>query len=309
MINALDTTLRDAAKFFLRPRKFIAHQTIDRRRQLHRILRAFKRGDYKARNCALAALRPDRPLAAIPETEGMRWVDDLDPKVVAAAVSAGLALKDNLDFNHMLARAESKHLVSTQVPIQQSNDPILALALHPAFVKMIGNYIGTLPILFDALFMYSPNLEDIAGTSQHYHLDAQDVRTVIVYLFLHDIESDGGPFIALTAAASERVARQLGYRKTGRTQRVTDSVVEPHIAPHERRIFTGPAGSLFVCDTDRCLHYGSRSATRPRYVVALHYVSPAAFAIAWNYKNTLPYSKLPNASQFADWQRMVLGSG
>jgi hypothetical protein len=274
---------------------------------MHGLLRLLKWRDYRARARAFANLVPASPLAPIPEADGFRWVDDINPKVIAAALAAGQKFMADIDFAAAQAKSKSKHLISLPVPTGRPDEPILALALDPALVKMVGEYIGTLPLLMDIILMYSPNASDIPATSQHYHLDAQDIRTIIVYLFLHDVDKDGGPFVALTAAASERCARLMNYKKVGENRRVSDAFVNAHIRPDEKHIFTGPAGSLFVCDTDRCFHYGSRCAARPRFVIAFHYVSPASFSIPWRYHGRLPHASPATFGELEDWQRMVLG--
>jgi len=306
--NAAYSVALDAAELLLRPRQFAAHQTIDRRARLHAVFRKLKWRDYQARDAALASLRPDRPLQAIPDAVGFRWVDDADEALVEAARAAASSFRDTLDLEAIISRSPNKHLVSVPIPLDApQNRSILDLIVHPAMVKMAGDYVGTLPVLMDTSLMYSPNASDIAATSQQYHFDGQDIRTILVYLFLHDVDRDGGPFVALTADASERVAKTVHYRKTGANKRLTDDTIDRLVKPSEKHTFTGPAGSMFACDTDRCFHYGSRSAARPRYMLVFHYVSPACFQIPWRYQDALAQSAAAKLPHLEPWQRMVLG--
>jgi len=298
----------DAFELVMRPRQFVAHQPIDRRAKFQALLRTLKGRDYRARDAALAALRPDKPLRAIEDPIGFRWLDDADKALVTAARDAALSFRDTLDLDVIVSKSPNKPHVTIPIPLgAHQNRAILDLIVHPAMVKMAGDYIGTLPLLMDAYLMYSPNSKDIPGTSQQHHFDGQDVRTILVYLFLCDVDADGGPFVALTAGASERIARAVRYRKIGPNKRLTDDVVDPLIHPSEKHTFTGSAGSMLACDTDRCFHYGSRNAKRPRHMLLFHYVSPACFQIPWRYNKVLPQSSAAELPHLTQWQRMVLG--
>jgi hypothetical protein len=299
---------RDAAKMFMRPREFVAHQTVDRREKLHGLMRALKWRDYRARAKALAEVKPAKPIRLIAEDQGFRWVDDMDPVFITAAKNAAIGFRDKLEREGRIKADERQPLVVTPLPLDvPGHQPILDLILHPAMVKMAADYIGTLPVLLDTSLLYSPNARDIPASSQYYHLDGQDVRTVLAYLFLHDVDAEGGPFITVTAHATRRIARAINYRKTAESRRVTDSIIDRQLAAGEKRTMTGPEGSLFVCDTDRCFHYGSRSASRPRYMLVFHYVSPAGFMMPWRYQNALPTAAAAKLPGLTRWQRLVLG--
>jgi len=64
---------------------------------------------------------------------------------------------------------------------------------------------------------------------------------------------------------------------------------------------------MFACDTDRCLHYRSRNAKRPRHMLVFHYVSPACFQIPWWYRDILQQSAAAKLGHLSQWQRMLLG--
>jgi hypothetical protein len=168
---------------------------------------------------------------------------------------------------------------------------------------MIGDYIGSLPILRSCVIYYSPNTEISQSSSQFYHLDSQDIRTSQVFLYLCDVSAANGATVAYRADASERFSRSIRYRKFAHTQRVADSLIERHLSEIERKEFTGPEGSLVAFDTDRCLHYGSRGVSQPRFVLALQYVSAAGFSVPMR-RGKL--HNLPSSGRLQPWQVKVL---
>lgn len=298
---AFSAGIRDAIALVLRPRQFIAHQDIDARRRLHTVLRGLKWRELRDRKRDLELL--PRNLAPIPESVGFRWVDDVQPEVIAGAVREGQQRWARLDLDGLRRGSSSPHLIAKRLDFDSVDDPLLALALHPGLIRMIGEYMGSLPILQSCGLLYSPNTEICNSSSQFFHLDGQDVRTLQLFLYLHDVEPANGPMVAYRADASERFARLIRYRKVGHTQRVADSLIEQHLSAGERQAFNGPEGSLLACDTDRCFHYGSRGASRPRFVVALQYVSAAGFSVPLR-RNRL--HALPRFGRLQPWQVKVL---
>jgi hypothetical protein len=294
--------IRDVAELFLRPRQFVAHQNIDRRRRLHAVLRWLRRRELRGRKRALALL--PRRLRPIPESIGFRWVDDLEPGVIRRAVAEGRKRLAGLDLDALRHRSRSPHLMWEPLIFKGADDPLLTLATHPGLVRMIGDYIGSLPVMRHCLLYYSPNTEVANASSQFYHLDGQDVRTLNIFLFLHDVEPAHGPMVAYSADASEQFARLMKYRKVGHTQRVADSFIEQHLLLAEPHAFNGPKGSLLACDVDRCFHYGSRGASQPRFLIAIQYVSAAGFNVPFRRKMR---HVSPECGQLQTWQVKVLG--
>jgi hypothetical protein len=163
--------IRDVAELFLRPRQFVAHQNIDRRARLHAVLRWLRRRELRDRKLALESLSPR--LKPVPESIGFRWVDDLEPGLVERAVAEGQKRMAGLDLDAMRRRTHSPHLMSEPLLFESADDPLLALATNPALVGMIGEYIGSLPVMRHCVLYYSPNEGLSDASSQFYHLDGQ----------------------------------------------------------------------------------------------------------------------------------------
>jgi hypothetical protein len=65
---------------------------------------------------------------------------------------------------------------------------------------------------------------------------------------------------------------------------------------------------MAIFDADRCFHYGSRSATRPRFVLAIQYCTPFALVFPRDWTQALPLSRLATAPGLGRIERLVLGA-
>jgi hypothetical protein len=165
--------------------------------------------------------------------------------------------------------------------------PIIRFGLHPSIIKAAGNYLGTLPILTGVHLLYSPNKSSSSKSSQLYHLDMHDRRCMKIFVYINDVDSDCGPLNAIPGNLSEKIEQKLQYKTRyvntsgDLTSRVTDEVIESIIPRNDHVVFTGQSGAALFVDTDRCFHYGSRAATRPRTALQFYYETPFGFG----YKN------------------------
>jgi hypothetical protein len=122
------------------------------------------------------------------------------------------------------------------------------------------------------------------------------------------VDEENGPLKAVTAQASERVKRELGYRYGGRDFRLVDERVEPLVSEEEVATFIGPIETVTLIDTSSCLHLGSRvqPGAEARLVIQFQYLTPAAFEWAFAYRPRRPFD--PSAFADADpVERLVLG--
>lgn len=151
---------------------------------------------------------------------------------------------------------------------------IMALARHPAVLRLIGRYLGGLPILYRINLLDSANDEVQPDSSQFFHLDPEDFRQLKIFLLAEDVDEDAGPLHLLSAAASDEVRLAFGHRHG----RLGDAEVMARTSPAALIRCTGPAGTLAIGDTSRCFHFGSRPGRRRRWVVMIQYLTPFASA-------------------------------
>lgn len=125
-------------------------------------------------------------------------------------------------------------------------------ALQAGIVSVLAEYLGELPRLMDVLLTYSLPTEQALSYSQLWHRDHDDVRTLKVFVYLTDVlEAGDGPFTFLVGPESDRVGFTLrshlpdeDFFKRARRGGVAE--------------VRAPRLSVFVCETSRCYHMGSR---------------------------------------------------
>ena len=131
----------------------------------------------------------------------------------------------------------------------------------------VARYFGQAPCLQKLAIMRSPPNSSTDG-SQLYHYDHRDSRQAKLFLNLCDVTEAAGPTHFLSAADFKRIDAKVGYRQ----DRYTDEQIYSAV-PQSQVIDTiGPAGTGFLIDTARCLHYGSRGNSTDRLVLLASYV-------------------------------------
>ncbi|MCP5074673.1 MAG: hypothetical protein GY947_15470 [Rhodobacteraceae bacterium] len=136
------------------------------------------------------------------------------------------------------------------------SDEILGLASH---------YLGQVPLLTRFDMWWSPVNKSLSE-SQFYHYDGEDETQLKVILYINAVDEDTGPFTLLSAKDSEKVKSTKVFTER-RSERLGDQQVESIVGKDAVVRVTGPAGTLAACDTGRCLHYGSRSKSRDRFIL------------------------------------------
>jgi hypothetical protein len=127
-------------------------------------------------------------------------------------------------------------------------------ALQPAVVAVLASRLGELPRLTDVLLTYSTPADEALSYSQLWHRDFDDVRTVKLFAYLTDVNDVAdGPFTFLPGPHSDRVGFSLHSHLSdpeffGRAPR--DAVAQ----------VKAPRLAVFMCETSRCYHMGSRVA-------------------------------------------------
>lgn len=262
-----------------------------------------------SRRRQLVTSLPPAP-ASIPDDVGVLDLSRVLAPQIDGAVAEAHRLLPSLDLPGRRSAQPGLHLHA--IPLREHlerDSAILRLALDPSLVRIVSDYLGTLPVVEDIYLWYSPNEANVDGSSQFHHLDGQDVRTLQLFVNLEDVSADQGPLTALSARASEEIARSISYRKNEVTKRVPDEVVAEHVRDdRDVHVLAGPRGSAWIVDTDRCFHFGSRAGSKPRHLLVLQYYTPFAFVLPRRWSTALPYA--PEADRLAsgELERRVLGA-
>ncbi|MEB3331444.1 MAG: hypothetical protein VKI83_02990 [Synechococcaceae cyanobacterium] len=167
-----------------------------------------------------------------------------------------------------LRRQSTGYPINLLLPDDLRRDPrILELALDERLLRPAAEYLGQIPRLCNLRLWWSPATDSLDGSRQ-FHYDHRDRRQVKVFVNLVDVDSETGPLRFMPADSCRRFNARRGYR----FGRYTDQEVFDACAPSELRDSCGPIGSGVMVDTARCMHYGSRWNTRPRFLLAVSFV-------------------------------------
>ena len=148
---------------------------------------------------------------------------------------------------------------------------------------IVANYIGSWPIVKSIKFWYSPNTRNYPGRSQDWHMDAEDLKQVKIYIPVEEITEKHGPMNLIPANITEKVYEKLKKDKKTkfRNQKHSDSLIDPILSSIGSEKYVKQVklknNQLALIDTCSCYHYGSRKAEFPRKLIFVHFTS--AFSI------------------------------
>jgi hypothetical protein len=136
-----------------------------------------------------------------------------------------------------------------------SNSIFVRFALQPSVQKLVCSYFDNkVPYLAEvSLILSHSNGYEQWTDSQLWHLDRSDSKTILLWVYLSDVNTDEeGPFTYLPVDASRKV------KNTFFPTRVSDeAVVAAGLGAETKKVY-GPRLKSFYIDTARCYHLGSR---------------------------------------------------
>jgi hypothetical protein len=184
-----------------------------------------------------------------------------------------------------------------------ADGPALALGTGPLLLAPIVRYFGMLPVLFNVFVTRAHQTEFVPESPHCFHLDPEDTTSFKLLVHLTDVDDDCGPFHALPADVTQRVLSAVDYRGV---ERVEDKVVTDIVGWDDVVRVTGPAGTVAMADTTRCLHFGGRPAAagKPlREMLVFHYLLPTSLLFATDQ----PHNFLPQVAPTGDktWDALI----
>ncbi len=190
------------------------------------------------------------------------------------------------------------------------DSPFMKFALRSDVVGAVSRYLGVVPVLARIDLWYSAH-ESHLNRTHLYHCDWTAIEQVKVFVNCTNVGPDDGPLIMVEAAKSREIRRALNYdydRQGNKYYASDEQMADRGAAGYEHR-FTGPPGTVYLADTSRCFHCGSRIAegAGPRLVALFQYLRPSAFRLPLKFRSGAPFRKMARKDQ-APWQRMVLGA-
>lgn len=308
LLTSVGKQIRELPLLAINPKRYAGLRSTAVRQLYWNMFAAMSPREGAKRRQLAQELQAPRDVPPIPKDKGFAKIDWLDPKLVDAVVQEARAVIKATDMPALEAKLGHPHLIN--VPLQDRLGPgsaIWKLGVDPTLLKVISDYLGIFPVVQGIHLYYSPNRSNVDDTSQFLHLDGQDVKTVKVFVYVEDVDEENGPLSIIPADQSARLASELHYRKASGERRVADEVAERVLGKDAIKQMTGPAGTVYVVDTDRCFHFGSRQASRPRYVLGYFYFTPFAFVLPMNWRKALPFAPIRNADSLSERERYLFG--
>jgi hypothetical protein len=224
------------------------------------------------------------------------------PEETGAARDEAMALAEGRE-----AQANNRSLEFTVLGRDfPADSPAAQLATSPLFLVPMVRYFGMLPTLFNVFVSRAHSAEFLPNSSHMFHIDPEDVITHKAFIHLTDVDDDCGPLHVLPADASRKVLEAVDYRGI---DRITDAQTAEFAGFDSVVGFTGPAGTVALADTSRCLHFGGRprKAGKPvRYTLVFQYLLPTSFLFPID-GDCLPPRHLPNLEPTGDdfWDALI----
>lgn len=134
------------------------------------------------------------------------------------------------------------------------SSPYIRFAIQPLVMQIVSRVLGQIPRLDYVLLTLSRYSPKSFEKSQLWHLDHDDVQVIKLFVYLTDVRDvDDGPFTFIPVSASGTLNYSL------RSHRNDEEVFgSGRIRVSDVKYLTAPALSVFMVDTARCLHMGSR---------------------------------------------------
>lgn len=154
------------------------------------------------------------------------------------------------------------------------DSPWLRIALSDPVLAVVNEYRGLATKLYYADNWFTPPYAgaDQRIASQRWHRDPEEEHVVKTFLYLVDVDADGGPFEYVKGSApGNRYGDVFPYG--GKVKNPTDEDLATEVPDDERVTMTGPAATMIFCDTSG-FHRGGFARARPRVMALWSYVSP-----------------------------------
>ena len=217
--------------------------------------------ERQAKRLADEAIGRGSGLLGLTEDDGLARFQAGELSGAGASIPALLDLAESWTSDTSRIRDEiPRNLLKTDDLFEHR--AIIDLAVHDDILAAVTAYFGQVPRLYNLMLWWSPPNQTVKG-SQLYHYDHRDDRQAKVFINLNNVTKDCGPLHFLPARDSRRVDAKVGYSQG----RYTDDEVYSAVSRSDVVDTVAEAGSGFVVDTARCLHYGSRGNLKDRFVL------------------------------------------
>lgn len=147
-----------------------------------------------------------------------------------------------------------------------ADESIRSLILDPEVFGTLAKYLGEAPV-FSGASIWIGHKNDLYAGSPFFHLDSEGWGNARFYVYLGDVAAGNGPFTYIPLKDSLKFVNRMGY--LGKA--LTDATVTDFFGGDPSISVLGRAGTGFLIDSTRCLHYGSRCTEADRWALIINY--------------------------------------
>jgi hypothetical protein len=184
------------------------------------------------------------------------------------------------------------------------DEPWLAACLSERMLALANAYLGLWSKLSYVDYWYTPPAQPGAErrSSQVWHRDFDDRHLLKAFLYLDDVDSESGPFELVPGSQPGGPLADVAPWGPLRIEHLSDEELERRCGAGAAETFTGPRGTLILCNT--CgLHRGGFAERKPRLLATATYCSPASLAAlsvrSYSLREPEALEALPAAARYA----------
>lgn len=207
-----------------------------------------------------------------------RQVTDMRDYFADKPVRAGMANSGDILDGVDRARPES-NFARFPTPIVLGCSHLMDIACDPRIIAAVERHLGALPTIAGISAWWS--FADVAepDEAQRFHCDTEDYRFCKMFIYLTDVDEDGGPHLFIEGTHDRDTIGAIRRRwpdgevafDSWYFDRFWKSDEDTHRAfDREPVVFTGTAGDCFIVNT-RGLHKGRIPVTSDRLLCQILY--------------------------------------
>jgi hypothetical protein len=183
-----------------------------------------------------------------------------------------------IKWDYYISRWNERN-VGARVRHVSADDQWVSLALSDRLLNVVNAYRGLWTKMINIDNVYTrpfPTIERRVG-AQNWHRDPGDLHLMKVFVYFSDVDEEAGPFEYVKGSARGGRYGHLWPRSVRHGVYPPPEELERLVAPEDRVVMKGRAGTIIFCDTSG-LHRGGFAKSKPRTLSDLTYVSPASVA-------------------------------
>ncbi|WP_066381216.1 MULTISPECIES: hypothetical protein [unclassified Anabaena] len=164
-------------------------------------------------------------------------------------------------------RKNQYYIEATPTQINNYLD-IFLWGLEEKLINIAEKHLG-LPVFYMGPSFRRDLVNGMQIKSRRWHIDHEDRHMLKIFIYLNDVNEDGGPFQYIPRNGSELAKRLIRYRHST----VSDKVMQSIIPACEWKSSIGNAGTVIFADTGSIFHRGKVPLNSERFVIIFSYTS------------------------------------